>query len=35
MIIITIPSNLRSIFRIKDLLGIVFMEAPFITGYIN
>ena len=35
MIIIAIPTSRRSIFRVKDPLGIVFVEALFIIGLLS
>jgi hypothetical protein len=35
MTIIAIPTSRRSIFRVKDPLGIVFVEALFIIGLLS
>lgn len=35
MIIIAIPTSRRSIFRVKDPLGIVFVEALFLIGLLS
>lgn len=35
MTIIAIPTSRRSIFRVKDLLEIVFVEALFIIGLLS
>lgn len=35
MIIIAIPTSQRSIFRVKDPLGIVFVEALFNIGLLS
>lgn len=35
MTIIAIPTSRRSIFRVKGLLGIVFVEALFIIGLLS
>ena len=35
MTIITIPTSRRSIFRVKDPLGIVFVEALFLMGLLS
>lgn len=35
MTIIAIPTSRRSIFRVKDPLGIVFVEALFLMGLLS
>ena len=35
MTVIAIPTSRRSIFRVKDPLGIVFVEALFIMGLLS
>ena len=35
MTIIAIPTSRRSIFRVKDPLGIVFVEALFLIGLLS
>ena len=35
MTVIAIPTSRRSIFRVKDPLGIVFVEALFIIGLLS